>query len=252
MDRGIGREFMDKTQYKYLQASDQQRGLPKPPLELDISRSAARIIDLPSVEHFSPGKLTLEKVIQERRSLRRYSGEPFSLMELSYLLWCTQGIKKIVPGRATFRTVPSAGACHPLETYLLINQVEKVDPGLYRFLASKHQLVELEVGPQLDARMSKACLGQEFVRDSAVTFAWVAIPRRTTWRYSERGYRYVHLDAGHVCQNLYLACESINAGACAIAAFSDEDMNRLLKLDGVEQFVIYLAAVGKRPISNTM
>jgi SagB-type dehydrogenase family enzyme len=66
------------------------------------------------------------------------------------------------------------------------------------------------------------------------------------WRYGERGYRYLYLDAGHVCQNLYLAAESINCGVCAIAAFSDDDMNSLLKIDGVEQYVIYLATVGKK------
>ncbi|MFH1570318.1 MAG: SagB/ThcOx family dehydrogenase, partial [Gemmatimonadota bacterium] len=82
---------------------------------------------------------------------------------------------------------------------------------------------------------------------SAVTFFWVAVPRRTTWRYVERGYRYLHLDAGHVCQNLYLAAESIGAGTCAIAAFDDDALIDILGLDPQEAFVIYLATVGKRP-----
>jgi SagB-type dehydrogenase family enzyme len=246
MTGSIGREFMEKTQFRYLQISDQQKGLPQPPLELGVPDGATETINLPSLACFTLGDIPLKKAIEARSSLRRYSGEPLSLKELSYLLWCTQGIKRVVPGRTTLRTVPSAGARHPFETYLLINQVKGVEPGLYRFLASEHRLVKLDVGPQIDARICKACLDQEFIQESAVTFIWVAVTHRTTWRYGERGYRYLHLDAGHVCQNLYLASESIQAGACAIGAFSDEEMNRLLELDGVEQFVIYLAAVGKR------
>jgi len=107
-------------------------------------------------------------------------------------------------------------------------------------------LIKLASKPDTVKRMVGACLGQESVAASAVTFVWTAVPYRTTWRYGERGYRYMHLDAGHVCQNLYLAAEAIEAGACAIGAFSDDAMNELLGLDGVKQFVIYLAAVGKR------
>jgi len=134
------------------------------------------------------------------------------LEKLSYLLWCTQGIKEIMPGKATFRTAPSAGACHLFETTLLVNQVEGLQPELYWFLAGKHQLVKLKVEPGIADQITQACFNQEFVAKSAVTFIWIADKYRTTWRYGQRGYRYMHLDAGHVCQNLYLAAESIVAG----------------------------------------
>jgi SagB-type dehydrogenase family enzyme len=142
--------------------------------------------------------------------------------------------------------VPSAGARHAFETYLLVNNVEGLAPGLYRFLALSHQLAQVEVETGLADRITRACLDQSHVKRSAVTFFWSAVPYRMAWRYGERGYRYLHLDAGHVCQNLYLAAEVIGAGVCAIAAFDDEALNRLLGFDGEEQFVIYLATVGKR------
>lgn len=249
MKSGIGREFMEKTRYRYLKASDQQKGLPQPPLELESP--VGGVVKLPAPGSLELGGIPLKSAIEKRRSVRKYSGKPLTLEELSFLLWCTQGVKEVIPGRTTLRTVPSAGARHPLEAYLLVNRVEGVhpevlQPGLYRFLAIDHKLVEVNMEPDIADRVTVACLNQEFVKASAVTFIWVAVPYRTTWRYGERGYRYLYLDAGHVCQNLYLTAEAIRAGACAIGAFSDEAMNDLLGLDGIGRFVIYLAAVGKR------
>jgi SagB-type dehydrogenase family enzyme len=129
---------------------------------------------------------------------------------------------------------------------LLINRVEGLAPGLYRFLAIEHKLLEVDLKPGLADRMVDACLQQRFVKSSAATFIWSAVVYRMAWRYTERGYRYLHLDAGHVCQNLYLAAAAIGCGACAIAAFDDEAVNQLLGLDGEEQLAIYLATVGKR------
>jgi SagB-type dehydrogenase family enzyme len=163
------------------------------------------------------------------------------------LLWCIQGVKHVEGGYATRRTVPSAGARHALETYLLVNRVTGLKPGLYRFLALEHKLLVHDLGPGVDERVMQGCLGQRMVLASAVTYLWVAVPYRMTWRYGQRGYRYLHLDAGHVCQNLYLAAQSVGCGACAIAAFSDQDLSRALGIDGESQFVIYIATLGKLP-----
>lgn len=246
MSESIGRMFMEKTEYRYLSKSDQQKGLAQPPLEMQPPLERDGTIDLPAPEKIELGDVPLRHVVEVRRSRREYSSTSLSLEELSYLLWCTQGIKKLVPGRATFRTVPSAGARHPLETALLVNRVAGLEPGLYWFLASEHRLVKLVVEPNIAAQITTACLHQEFVSTSAVTFIWVADTSRMAWRYGERGYRYLHLDAGHVCQNLYLAAEAISAGTCAIGAFSDQAMNETLGLNGSDRFVIYLATVGKQ------
>ena len=120
-----------------------------------------------------------------------------------------------------------------------------MQPGLYRFLATKHSLTSINLDPNLSNKITEACLDQSMVKKSAVTFFWIVVIHRMVWRYGERGYRYIHLDAGHVCQNLYLAAANINCGVCAVAAFDDEKLNQVLGMDGIDQFVIYLAPVGK-------
>ncbi|MCD5416479.1 SagB/ThcOx family dehydrogenase [Candidatus Bipolaricaulota bacterium] len=246
MGESIGKMFMEKTEYRHLSQSDQKKGLAQPPLEIPAPLEQVGTIDLPAPEEIKLGGIPLRQVIDVRRSRREYSSTPLSLEELSHLLWCTQGIKKLVPGRATLRTVPSAGARHPLETAILVNRVSGLEPGLYWFPASEHRLVKLVAEPDITARITAACLNQPFVATSAATFIWIADTYRMAWRYGERGYRYLHLDAGHVCQNLYLAAEAISAGACAIGAFSDQAMNELLGLTKSDRFVIYMATVGKQ------
>ena len=146
----------------------------------------------------------------------------------------------------TLRTVPSAGGRHALETWLLINRVKGIQPGLYRYLAFSHSLAIINTTSGMADSIMSACLGQAFVRSSAVTFIWSAVIYRMAWRYSERAYRLVHLDAGHACQNLYLAAEQIGCGTCAIGAFDDQQMADALKIDGEEEFVLYCAAVGRK------
>ena len=245
MVRGIGKEFMEKTRYEYLEESDQSRGLPQPPLELPYEKTK-RVIDLPAPSEVDVGSYDLREAMEGRRSVRAYSKDPLTLEELSWLLWCTQGVKEVIGRPATLRNVPSAGARHAFETYLLANRVEGLKPGLYRFLAIEHKLVEVNLEEGVDDSVTAAAYRQGMVKNSAVTFIWVAVRYRMYWRYVERGYRYLHLDAGHVCQNLYLAAEATGCGACAIGAFFDQEINELLGLDGEEQFVIYMATVGKK------
>ncbi len=245
MTRGIGQQFFHGTEYRFLEPSRQQQGLPQPPLELDYDRSAPAI-PLPPGGQLPVADLALRTAIENRRTLRAYAAQSLTLDELSWLLWCTQGVQKVISRPATLRPVPSAGARHAFETYLLVNKVADVPPGLYRFVAGEHKLVEFDRAPDLAARMTAALYGQDMVQESAATFLWVAVLERMYWRYGERGYRYFLLDAGHVCQNLYLAAEAIDCGACAIGAFHDELVNPLLRLDGENQFLVYSATVGKR------
>lgn len=244
MSNGIGKEFMEKTKYKYLEESDQDKGLTQPDLELKYD-SDATLINLPSVENIKVRSLDLTAAIENRKSLRKYADDKLSIEELSYLLWCTQGVKQITSRPVTIRTVPSAGARHAFETYLLINNVEGIKSGLYRYVAISHKLIEVNLDPNIAEKISDSCLRQDFINKSAVTFIWSADVYRMKWRYGERGYRYLHLDAGHVCQNLYLSAQTINSGVCAIAAFDDDVINSLLNLDGENQFVVYVATVGK-------
>lgn len=245
LSRGPGREFMEKTKYRYIGKSDQQRGVPQPPLEVPAEPQRA-IINLPLPASLGISRVDLRTAIEQRESVRQYVREPLTLDDLSFLLWCTQGVKKVHGSQATFRTVPSAGARHAFETFLLVNDVEGLEPGLYRFLALSHRLQQIATDPLLSSKVTAACFDQQFITRCGVVFLWTAVPYRMTWRYGERGYRDLHLDAGHVCQNLYLAAEAVGCGVCAIAAFEDDTMDHLLGIDGKNQFLIYLATVGKK------
>jgi SagB-type dehydrogenase family enzyme len=241
----IGHLYMQKTRPSELQPSAQSQGAPQPPLELPYPASAS-LIDLPEPENVHVPLMDVRTAIEKRRTLRRYQPDALSVEELSFLLWSTQGVKQITTRPSVLRTVPSAGARHAFETYLLVNRVAGIAPGLYRYIALQHSLLELNLSPQIADELTHACFDQEMVRQSALTFIWVAVVERMVWRYGERGYRYLHLDAGHVCQNLYLAAENIQCGVCAIAAFDDDTLNTVLGLDGDNLFAIYLGTAGKR------
>jgi len=239
-----GRTFMEMTRYDHISPSDQVLKLPPPPLEKPYLREGP-FKPLPKPDTITVPPLDLRKAIENRRSVRRYLRDPLSLDDLAYLLWCTQGVVHVVDPFYTLRNVPSAGGRHAFEAFLLINRVEGVKPGLYRYLSFSHRLLELDTSPGITDRVMAACLGQAFVRNSAVTFLWVCVVYRMAWRYAERAWRLVHLDAGHVGQNLYLAAEQIGCGTCVMGAFDDQQMADLLGIDGIDEFVIYCAAVGK-------
>jgi SagB-type dehydrogenase family enzyme len=239
-----GKTFMEQTKYP-LPDSPQYLGEPQPPLQLDYDTTKL-LIDLPAPTDCVIGPVDVYGLITERVTVRQYSPQALSLAELSFLMWSTQGVKPNSPPNITRRTVPSAGSRHAFETYLLINRVDGLEPGLYRYLALSHQLIREDADAAITDQMTQACHNQHHVRGSAVTFVWVAVTERMTYRYVDRGYRYLLLDAGHVCQNLYLAAWAVNCGVCALAAFDDNELDALLKLDGEHLFAIYAATLGKR------
>jgi SagB-type dehydrogenase family enzyme len=225
--------------------TDQQKRLPNPPIQQPYPQGA-EIIPLPGVADLNLGNLSVRKAIAQRQSHRRFTDEVLTIQELAYLAWAAQGIHEVWRGGiAVRRTAPSAGARHPFETYLIINRVESLEVGLYRYLSLDHALLPMRLDPDLPQAAAAACHNQNFVAASAVTFIWTAIPYRTEWRYALMAPKLVNLDAGHVCQNLYLAAESIGAGACAIAAYNQADTDTLLGVDGEDEFAIYVAPVGK-------
>ncbi|MGZ7135431.1 MAG: SagB/ThcOx family dehydrogenase [Methanobacterium sp.] len=223
--------------------TDQNKGIAPPPLEKPYPADAPRIKlhDAPWKKIFD---IKLNDAIQFRESRRKYSSEPITLFELSFLLWATQGVR-FISGANVFRNVPSAGCRHALETYLAIFNVEDVNPGIYRYLPLSHQLLFEKEEDNLREKIISSTMGQIFSGNGALTFIWSAIPYRMEWRYGLASYKEIALDAGHVGQNLYLACEAIDAGTCTIAAYDQEYVDRLLGLDGEDEFTIYLAPVGK-------
>ena len=225
--------------------SDQQQGVAYPPLQKPVPEDA-QLIDLPAVQRSVVKKADIFDCIAERCSRRKFSGEPISLAELSFLLWATQGLKEVLgEGYATLRTVPSAGARHPFETYLIIHRVEGLAEGICRYLPLSHQLLHVSSPGALADRTIEACVGQKFAARCAVVFVWACVPYRAEWRYQSRAHKASLLDAGHIAQNLYLACEAIGCGTCAIAAYDQKAFDILLGLDGQDEMVVYLAPVGK-------
>jgi len=224
--------------------SDQDLGKPAPPLQKP-PEPGHELIGLPNPDPSVLRKSGIHACFADRCSRRQFTPEALALDQLSYLLWATQGVRRVVAdGKVTLRTVPSGGARHPFETYLIVNRVINLEPGICRYLPLSHQLVRLTRQTGLPGRVVAACNGQEFVAESAVVFVWSCVPYRAEWRYHLRSHKTMLLDAGHLCQNLYLACEALGAGTCAVAAYSQQAMDQLLGLDGEDEFVVYLAPVG--------
>jgi len=242
-----GRRWLKAEEWTRKIETDQKRGIPAPPLQKPVPEGT-RLIDLVPPGEIALGETPLREAIARRRSRRKFSQGPLTLEELSFLLWTTQGVREVVQdGVVSFRTVPSAGARHPFETYLSVHRAEGLAPGLYRYLPLDHKLVLLWEDQGLPAKIVDAALGQKFVGEAAVVFIWAAVPYRTEWRYSIRSHKVIAIDVGHICQNLYLACEAIGAGTCAVGAYSQAAMDGLLGVDGEEEFTVYLAPVGKIP-----
>ena len=168
MKKSIGKEFMEMTNPRHLFISDQDRGVIQPPLELACDEGK-NTIELPDPQSLDIGDVSVIEAIEKRESVREYSNEQVSLEELTFLLWTTQGIKETIPRLATIRNVPSAGARHAIETYILVNRVEGLNPGLYRYCATKNSLEEEDMSKAIAYRIASAC-ASEFVAESAVTF----------------------------------------------------------------------------------
>ncbi|HXX54412.1 MAG TPA: SagB/ThcOx family dehydrogenase, partial [Thermodesulfovibrionales bacterium] len=187
----------------------------------------------------------LLSAIQDRKSHRHFRVAPLTLEEVSFLLWTTQGVRERAGEYTFFRTVPSAGCRHAIETYLCVLNVTGLETGIYRYLPVEHQLLIVRKKDDLSEKIVAATFGQSFIGKAPVTFIWTAIPYRMEWRYHMAAHKVIALDAGHVCQNLYLASAAIGGGTCAVAAYHQESMDELLGVDGDDEFTLYLASVGK-------
>jgi len=248
----------NKTQRQWLKANfnslkdietDNQKKLPQPSIQKEIPEGH-EMITLPKVDNSIITKSNIFDCLMDRKSNRVYEKESLTVKELSFLLWATQGIKKVV-GKvnfASFRPVPSGGARHPFETYLAINKVVGLKQGIYRYLPIEHKLVYLFNEDNLEEKVIEAVSGQSFVSTAPVIFMWSCVPYRTEWKYEIAAHKTILQDSGHLCQNLYLACEAIGCGTVAIGDYNQEKADELLKLDGDNEFVIYVAPVGR--VSN--
>jgi SagB-type dehydrogenase family enzyme len=244
-----GRHFL-KSNWHLVQEtpSDQSKGFPMPLQEIPPERDDS-VISLPKVEDIcaadqgtsgTPAAVFLA-MLKTRQSRRNFEVSSLTVGQLAYLLWACEGVREN-RGKYSFRTVPSGDARHPLDLYVFARRIEGLKPGLYRYLPVEHSLV-LERDGDSSADLDEALMKQ--LRNSACVFMWAAVPYRSEWRYGKAADKLVALDAGHSCQNLYLACESLGLGTCAIGAYDQEKLDAYLGLDGEDMFALYVAPVGR-------
>lgn len=208
-----------------------------------VSPSAAvaesgTVIELPQPQ--SGGTVAVEEALRARRSNRTFSPEPLSLAEVSQLLWAAQGIKAGV-----FRTAPSAGALYPLEVYVAAGNVDGLPAGVYHYDPATHTMREILQG-DVRKSLSRAAHGQKWAGGGMITLVIAAVYERTTKKYGERGIRYVHMEAGHAAQNVYLQAHALGLGTVLVGAFRDSRVKKVLQLPD-EQQPLAIMPVGKPP-----
>jgi SagB-type dehydrogenase family enzyme len=223
--------------------TDQEKQVPQPPLTK--AAISGRIISLTKEFTAIVKETNYLTLLQERKSHRIYKDGSLTLEQLSFLLWSTQGVKAIRGNNyATIRTVPSAGARHAFETYLAVFKVESLENGIYHYLPLEHAIEFVAAMEDLEKKVSDSLCEQQWAGKAAAVFFYSAVPYRSEWRYGIEAHKLMLLDAGHVVQNLYLSCQAIGGGTCAIAAFDQTKADGLLELDGENEYVIYAAPVG--------
>lgn len=196
----------------------------------------ASIVVLPAPDY--QGDVSVEEAIQKRRSIRTYAEGNLTLDEISQLLWAAQGITGLYGGRAA----PSAGATYPLETYLIVGEVENLRSGVYKYVPSDHALVKKIDGDKRRI-LAEAASNQIWAADGAVMIVFTADYERTTSRYGERGIRYVHMEVGHAAENVYLEAAALDLGTVVIGAFNDEQVKTILNLE--DETPLYIMPVGR-------
>ncbi len=240
-----GREFIryDVVDDAEIELTDQQKKLPQPPLVKE--KMSQKQINLPIEFQSLNLKNDILSIIRDRESHRVYTECEMTLTELSFLLWATQGIKSIRGNNyATLRTVPSGGARHEFETYLAIRNIIGITPGIYHYLPLTHQIELLSKPDNMEDRLTDALAEQGWAAKANVVFIWTTIPYRSEWRYTYFAHRIILVDIGYVSQNLYIACESIGLGTCAIGAFDRKKCDTLIGLNTEEEFTILASPVG--------
>ncbi len=200
-----------------------------------------RRLSLPSPRF--DGGLPLWTAMAGRRSVREFSDQALTLAEVSQLLWACQGITDRGRGRE-FRSTPSAGALYPVETYAAVSAVEGIPSGVYHYWVPGHGLELIREG-DFREEASRSALDQDMAYYAPLVLIWTGIFERCKWKYGQRAYRYVYLDAGHIAQNLALAAVGLGLGSCQIGALYDDEVNALLGVDGDRESVLYMSVVGK-------
>lgn len=199
---------------------------------------------MPTIELPAPrieGGHNLNQLLQQRRSRRDFGSGPITLAQLSQLLWSAQGITD-ASGR---RTAPSAGALYPLEIFVVAGQVRDLEAGLYHYRLKTHRLVRIVRG-DLRQPLTPAALGQDVIEEAAAIIVITGDYARTQRKYGSRARRYVHIEVGHVAQNIYLQTTALKLATVIVGAFEDRAVHQVLQLD--ESLTpLALMPIGRQP-----
>ena len=204
----------------------------------NMPEHASERIKLPEPKYISV--TSVEEALVKRRSVRVFKEGPVMLAELSQLMWAAQGMTD----PRGLRTAPSAGALYPLELYAVAGNVSGLPPGLYKYGHERHELLSVAKGDRRND-LCNAALGQSSIRRAALVLVLSGVYERTTAKYGERGIRYVHMEAGHAAQNVYLQAVPLQLGTVVIGAFKDEEVKRIFKMTDREM-PLYIIPVGRR------
>jgi len=236
-----GRAFM-KSEWPDAEmgSTDQIKGITMPPFEDAFDEND--LIPLPDPKTAELKKRDIFQVLEERVTRRKLGEGSINMSDLSFLLWACNGMRAIKAGRI-FRTTPSAGSRHPYETYFYADKVDGLEPGLYRYIATRNSIVHVSSEEGLKESLTAALKKQWF--NCAVAIFWVFNAYRCEWRYTHHSHKVATIDVGHIGQNGYLAAEALGLGCCAIGAYIQGDIDKLLGVDGDEEFCVYVEVIGK-------
>jgi SagB-type dehydrogenase family enzyme len=240
-----GIEFLEKTRYPDFSTVDLILRVPEPPKEIPVPDAAQRI-KLPNPKRIKIKDIPVREALENWELPGFFSRSSITLKELSFLLWCIQGVRKTEGDAPKPRNVPSSGFRYPIETYFVAGEVEGLETGLYRYLPLSDQIVVERLDSDLPFAMGTACMNFKLITRAAVTFLFVGIPYRSTWALGNRGYRSVLIEAGHICQALIMASSCIGCDVQPIDLFHDEMMIHLTNLDPKSQWPLLVGAVGRR------
>ncbi|MCL2377899.1 MAG: SagB/ThcOx family dehydrogenase [Defluviitaleaceae bacterium] len=241
------RKFMQCPSFKNIMfESDQTKGIDPPPFSKPVTGT---VINLPSFDDVlkTPDYMQL---LDTRRSLRDYSGNPMSQAELAFMLWSVQGVQAYRGNVATFRTVPSGGARHPFETYIAVQTVQGMEPGLYRYLPLENVGKKAAAIERLGSiedytnKITAMLAGQAWAAKAPVILFYSCIPYRAEWRYDSAAHRVVLIDLGHLGQNVMLSAVALGLGSCCMAAFDQQLCDQVLGFDGLNEYTVYAVSVG--------
>jgi SagB-type dehydrogenase family enzyme len=201
---------------------------------------ASILLPKPSLD----GKVSLEKTIQERRTIRDFKDRSLTLTHLSQLLWAGQGITDLKEKK---RAAPSAGALYPLDIYVIVGEkgVEGMEPGVYHYLAEGHSMSPISKG---DCRkeVASASLWQMWMAKAPILFVITAEYKRIMGKYGGRGIRYALIEVGHVAQNLFLQAEALGLGAGIVGAFQDEEVSKAIDIPSKHEPLLIMPVGYKR------